>query len=235
MPHGLQYAINAGVNATSFNRAALQPTLDLGELLQNTKIFGLAARMGDGRILEDRDSNYDRGQIASIEAHVEKYLAGEGKNFIQYLKKKGKEPKLDGIGSAPLGDHTVAAIAKNDYLTLLLGNRNFDAMVQGMGREYGLNDDEALEYVLTHEMGHAAGVEQEVANERLLHEYFETKASEYRARLKEADKKGDKQGMSTAAEPLKRYHKLSKVAEYRSKLGEDALKGKEYHRRPDTV
>ncbi len=231
MPHGLQYAISTGVDATSFNRAVLRPAIDLGELLHDVKIHGLAARMNDGRILEDQHGNYDRGQIASIEAHVEKYLAREGKDFIQYLKKKGREPKLDGIGSAPLGEHTVAAIAKNDYLTLLLGNRDFDTRVQKMGREYGLSDEEALEYVLTHEMGHAAGVEKEVNNERLLHEYFETKANEYHAQLNMAEKKGDKKGMSAAAEPLKKYHKLAKVAEYRSNLGEDALHGKEYRNR----
>ncbi len=226
MPHGPQYAISTGINATSFNRAALQPTLDLGELLNNTKIYGLAARMGDGSLLEDQNGHYDRSQVATIEAHVEKYLAREGKDFIEYLKKRGKEPKLDGIGSAPLGDRTVAAIAKSGYITLLLGNRDFDVRVREMGRAYGLNDNEALEYVLTHEMGHAAGVEQEVANERLLHEYFKTKVGEYHTKLKEAEKKDDKQSMSAAAEPLARYQKLAKVAEYRTKLGEAVLKGR---------
>lgn len=226
MTQGLQYLTARGINATSFKRESLQQTIDLGKLLNNTKIYGLAARMNDGRVIEDLDGHYDRSQIATIESHVENYLANEGVAFIEYLKDKGKEVKIDGIGSARLGDHTVAAIAKNEYMTLLLGNHNFDQRVKEMGREYGLNDSEALEYILTHEMGHAAGIDKEVDNENLLHEYFEAKASEYRGQLQAAQKKEDKVGMSAAAEPLKRYHHLAKVAESRAKMGEDVLTGK---------
>lgn len=224
MTHGLQYQ---GVNATSFDRGSFQPSGDLGKLLDSTKLYPLAARMKDGRILADKDSHYDRNQITTIESHVEKYLTHEGKDFIEYLKEKGKEVRLDGIGSAELGDHTIAAIAKNEYMTLLLGNHDFDHRVSEMGKEYGLNDAEALEYVLTHEICHAAGIDKEVDNENLLHEYFESKASEYRGQLKAAQSKGDKVGMSAAAEPLKRYHRLAKVAESRAKMGEDVLKGRE--------
>lgn len=180
---------------------------------------------------DGQESSYaDEAQIPQLKAYVTDYLGGEGQHLQDYM---GTQVNLDGIGSDYLGESTVAAILKGarpsgDEFTIFLGNRDFDGKVQNLQRMYGLqSEDEARTYVLSHEMVHAMGVESEVEVEQILTRYFTERAEEYTSKAKEAtDDEQKTQLLSRAGS----YERMVGVAQYRSHLDEDELRGENERR-----
>lgn len=103
---------------------------------------------------------------------------------------------LAGVGAEDLPEGTVAAVKRNDLEGILVGNyaqgKSFEYRVGEMARQYekyvvgGINgvggdgvDRAAMtEYVLAHEIAHAAGYKDEAEVEHILQDYFTAKAGE---------------------------------------------------------
>lgn len=113
---------------------------------------------------------------------LQQYLSsGEGKQFVNYLHSKGRKfMEVKGVGSADLDNNAVAAVMRNDLEGVILANYNgqsFSSRVSEMAGEYGVKPELMEEYVLTHELAHAAGCRSETQTEGLLKEYFSERAS----------------------------------------------------------
>lgn len=112
---------------------------------------------------------------------VQGYLNSEaGNSFIDYVHSRGKEfMKIKGIGSGDLGEGVVAAILRNDLEGILLSNydgKSFDERISEMADKYDLTTEATTEYVLAHELAHAAGYTSEAETESFIKEYFESRA-----------------------------------------------------------
>lgn len=145
---------------------------------------------------------------------VQRYLTSpEGKDFFNYLISQGaKLMGIAGIGAEDLPDDAVAAVKRNDLEGILVGNyaqgKSFEHRVEQLAQQYsnyGLAIDKAAmtEYVLAHELAHAAGYKSEAQVERVLQDYFTQKAGESKGRQQE------------------KYQALAKVAEGRRKAQEN--------------
>lgn len=144
---------------------------------------------------------------------VQRYLTSpEGKDFLNYLISQGaKLMNIAGVGAEDLPEGTVAAVKRNDLEGILVGNsaqgKSFEYRVGEMARQYekyggdrgSLNRAAMTEYVLAHEIAHAAGYKSEMEVEQVLQDYFTAKA-----------------GKSKGAEQEK-YRALAKVAGERGK------------------
>lgn len=123
---------------------------------------------------------------------VQRYLTSpEGKDFLNYLISQGaKLMNIAGVGAEDLPAETVAAVKRNDLEGILVGNyaqgKSFEYRVGEMARQYGnyggdrgsLNRAAMTEYVLAHEIAHAAGYKSEAEVEQVLQDYFTAKAGE---------------------------------------------------------
>lgn len=154
---------------------------------------------------------------------VQRYLTSpEGKDFLNYLISQGaKLMNIAGVGAEDLPEETVAAVKRNDLEGILVGNyaqgKSFEYRVGEMARQYskygvggingvggdGVGRAAMTEYVLAHELAHAAGYKNEAEVEQLLQDYFTAKAGE-----------------SKGAEQEK-YRALARVAEHRKKAHEN--------------
>ncbi|MBI4150234.1 hypothetical protein HY488_02400 [Candidatus Woesearchaeota archaeon] len=189
----------------------------------DTYLSGLAVKAADGSMYADGNSLQDREQLPTIENYVSSYLRTEGRELAQYLQQKSKgKIKLDGIGSAKLPEGVVAAVASNNYSRVLLANRDFESNVRQLAQNYGLNFDEGMTYVLSHEMVHAAGEHSEVKTEKTLTDYFMRQAGKY-MRLAVGTKGELQQDYQKQAQS---YQRLATVAKTRAALGEEKLKGR---------
>ncbi len=118
------------------------------------------------------------------------YLSSEqGKNFVEYVSSRGnKLMEFKGVGAGDLGENTVAAILRNDLEGILLSNyegKGFDERISEMADKYNLTHEATIEYVLAHELAHAAGYKSEAETEGFIKEYFESRASHTEGEEKE--------------------------------------------------
>ncbi len=154
---------------------------------------------------------------------VQRYLTSpEGKDFLNYLISQGaKLMDIAGVGAEDLPEGTVAAVKRNDLEGILVGNyahgKSFEYRVGEMARQYskyggggingvggdGVNRAAMMEYVLAHEIAHAAGYSGEAEVEQVLQDYFTAKAGESRGAQQE------------------KYQALAKVAGQRKKTHEN--------------
>ena len=116
-------------------------------------------------------------QAYNFEHIVKSYLSSEeGKSFMDYVDSRGKKMmKIKGVGAGDLGSNTVAAIMHNGIEGILLSNyddRSFEDRVSQLASIYEISDDAAQEYVLAHELSHAAGHYDESSAEEFLVGYF---------------------------------------------------------------
>ena len=130
----------------------------------------------------------DNPDVHSSEAYhmeqvVAKYLMSKnGEDFVRYVTHdRGKEfVKIKGVGAGDLGESTVAAILMNDSEGILLANYNgvpFEERVSKMAEIYGVNSDSMREYVITHELAHAAGHRTEESCEKFVKEFYLNQAN----------------------------------------------------------
>ncbi len=113
----------------------------------------------------------------NFEHVVKSYLSSEeGKSFMDYVDRRGKKMMdIKGVGAGDLGPNTVAAIMHNGIEGILLSNydgRSFEDRVSQLASMYEISDDAAQEYVLAHELSHAAGHFDESSAEEFLVGYF---------------------------------------------------------------
>jgi hypothetical protein len=110
------------------------------------------------------------------------YMDSElGDNFVRYVRDQGRElVDIKGTATENLGEHTVAAIYHNGLEGILLTNysgKTFDERVDEMAEMYGIDNEAMSEYVITHELSHAAGNKSEYDCESFVADYFTERAS----------------------------------------------------------
>jgi hypothetical protein len=142
-------------------------------------------------------------QAKQMESIMENYLASdEGKSLVQYLGSRSKKPiEIKGYGAGDLGENVVAAVLHDGIEGVILSNYNgkdFTTRIDEMADKYDLSSDDTMEYVLAHELAHAAGYKSEAETENVIKEYFEFMALN-------SDENGEKG----------KYESLAKVAEER--------------------
>ncbi len=142
---------------------------------------------------------------------VQGYLNSEaGNSFVDYVHSRGKEfMKIKGIGSGDLGEGVVAAILRNNLEGILLSNydgKGFEERISEMADKYHLTHEATTEYVLAHELAHAAGYKAEAETEGFIKQYFETRA------------------FQTEGEEREKYVQLAGVAAVREKEMEEITK-----------
>ena len=150
-------------------------------------------------------------QAKQMERIVENYLSSEeGISLVQYLGTRNKKPiEIKGYGAGDLGENVVAAVLHDGIEGVILSNyngRDFTDRIGELADKYDLSHNDTTEYVLAHELAHAAGYKSEAETENIIKEYFEFMAGK-------SDKDGDKE----------RYESLAKVAEERCE------EAKKYH------
>jgi len=163
--------------------------------------MGMAVVDGNGKA---QTYNSDNKAAHTREAYstkriVNDYLSSkEGHAFVNYIYSRGKELiEIKGTGAGDLGQGVVAAILHNGLEGVILSNyegKTFTYHVADFARQYHLDQDSAMEYVLAHEFSHAAGNYSEREAEGMIKEFF----------LEQA---GKSEGSEKA-----RYQKLAEVA-----------------------
>ena len=153
-------------------------------------------------------------QAYNFEHIVKSYLSSEeGKSFMDYVDSRGKKMmKIKGVGAGDLGSNTVAAIMHNGIEGILLSNyddRSFEDRVSQLASIYEISDDAAQEYVLAHELSHAAGHYDESSAEEFLVGYFTEMAD------------------NSEGEEKEKYESLANVAKERYEQATQAESGKE--------
>ena len=128
--------------------------------------------------IQGSDRPYEHtSEAQTMDGIVKDYLhSDEGKRFMDYAHSRGRKfIQLVGAGSADLGEHVVAAVIHDGEKGVIVSNydgKDFRSRVSEFASMYGVNQEVALEYVLTHEFGHIAGYNTEESNERFVGEYF---------------------------------------------------------------
>jgi len=120
-------------------------------------------------------------QAKNMEQIVQNYISSEeGQKLLAYFQSKNRKiMKIKGVGAGDLGENTVAALLHNDLEGVILANYNgktFESRVGEMAQKYGVDSQSATEYVLAHELAHAAGYKTELEVESFLNNYFQTQA-----------------------------------------------------------
>lgn len=139
---------------------------------------------------------------------VENYLSGNGKYLLSHLEKKGRSlDDLVGYGSMDLQDDAVAAYVSfqnnGQKYGMIVSNGSgdgFEKRVSKLAKNYLLDKGSAKEYVIAHEMMHAAGYDTEASCEKALSEYFNDRAK------------------NASGEARARYESLAQVASTRQKI-----------------
>lgn len=158
---------------------------------QLTYLLSNATQYNMGMAVQDEHNHTNIYSSDNPEAHareakntyeiVQGYLNSEaGNSFVDYVHSRGKEfMKIKGVGSGDLGEGVVAAILRNDLEGILLSNydgKSFDERISEMANKYELTHEATTEYVLAHELAHAAGYTSEAETEGFIKQYFETRA-----------------------------------------------------------
>ena|SRR3989344_2962414 len=174
-----------------------------------------------GLVIRDQKGLYhspgsDNLEIHSREAlHMEQVLgrylcSRDGEDFVRYVtNQRGKEfVEIKGIGAGDLGESTVAAILMNDTEGILLANYNglpFEERVSQMARQYNVSNDSLRNYVITHELAHAAGNRTEESCEGFVKEFYQHQAEN-----------------AATLEKKTEYLSLANIAENREKQAKEA-------------
>ena len=165
--------------------------------------MGMAVIQDGKTNLYNSDRPYDHIREAeSFDTLMKNYLSStEGQRFIEYLHSRGKElVEIKGFGAGDLGEHTVAATLKNNLEGIIVSNyqgHSFSERVQQMADQYGINTEAMTEYVIAHELSHAAGYKSEAETEGFVKDYFTTQAFQHQG------------------EDRQKYVQLAKIAEQR--------------------
>jgi len=113
---------------------------------------------------------------------INNYLSSEeGRNFISYTRQHHRRfIDIKRIGTADHGNPSiVAAVHHNGLEGVLLSNYDgmtFDERIEQMAQQYQISPNAMAEYVITHELTHAAGYNTEAETEGYVKTYFEERA-----------------------------------------------------------
>lgn len=166
---------------------------------------------GDGYLAQGQRrqdiSRYTK-EAEHFKSQVENYLSGNGKHLLAHLEKTGRSlDDLVGYGSMDLRDDAVAAYVSfqnsGQKYGMIVSNGSgdgFEKRVSKLAKNYLLDKASAKEYVIAHEMMHAAGYDTEASCEKALSQYFSDRAR------------------STEGDESQRYQALSDVASARHKI-----------------
>ena len=128
----------------------------------------------------DNPGNHIR-EAKNMDSIVRDYISSEeGKKFLDYAAARGEEfVKIKGVGAGDLGEQTVAAILHNGLEGVILGNyegKSFTSRVSEMANMYGIDQKSMTEYVIAHELAHAAGYDTEAGAEGFIKDFFTSQA-----------------------------------------------------------
>lgn len=180
--------------------------------------MGLAVKQGSVTNLYSSTHPQEHLEEAGkMEQTLKGYLNSEkGQNFVEYVSKRGRKfMDIKGVGAGDLGENTVAALLHNGLEGVILSNydgKSFENRVEEMASKYALNTEAMTEYVLAHELAHAAGCKSEKETEYFIKDYFQERAAHYSSEASKA--KGDEKEHNQ--EMAQRYTKLAEVAEERA-------------------
>ena len=146
--------------------------------------YGMGMAVIGNNAVDLYNSNTPQTHISeakSMDSLVRSYLTSQvGQDFSSYVASKGRRfVKIKGVGAGDLGEDTVAAIIHDGLEGVILSNYSettFSERVGQMANSYGIGEDAMTEYVITHELAHAAGCKSEAKTEGFIKEYFEQKA-----------------------------------------------------------
>ncbi|MBS3120480.1 hypothetical protein J4420_02100 [Candidatus Woesearchaeota archaeon] len=118
------------------------------------------------------------------------YLSSEqGQHFLTYIESRNRKlVELTGYGTADLGPSTVAATIHNGLEGIIVSNyqgKTFQERVEQMAIQYKIPADAMQEYVLTHELAHAAGYKSEAETEGFIKDFFTSRAFQTQGETRE--------------------------------------------------
>ena len=171
-----QESIEDSVNSDSLNYNRLQPQLQLQQYSMGGAVIGKDKKT---YVSPDSDNRYAHEREAEVmERVVHNYLDSKvGKEFVNYAQQQGRKfIPIVGIGTKDMGENTVAAIITNDLEAILISNyqgKGIKERTAEMAQAYGVMDTQMmLDYVLTHELAHAAGYKSEADTEGFVKESY---------------------------------------------------------------
>jgi hypothetical protein len=184
----IDYQRTPRINNNSANTLDSSNSLDslLSTYIKDMQKYdmGMVFVGNDGNTYSHQSDNQNNhaNQAYHMEQVVGKYLCSkDGEDFVRYVTHdRGKQfVEIKGIGAGDLGESTVAAILMNDTEGILLANYNgvpFEDRVNQMAKLYDLDSDSMRDYVITHELAHAAGHRTEESCERFVKEFYHHQA-----------------------------------------------------------
>jgi len=169
-------------------------TIDASLGLQQYEMGG-AVVGNDGKtyVSPDSDHRYAHEREAGVmKRRVDRYLDSKvGKEFVNYVARNDKEfTPLVGVGTKDMGQNTVAALITNGLEAILVSNyqgKGIEQRAQEMAVMYGILDKEMMiDYVITHELAHAAGHTSEAATEGFVKDFYSELASKSTGKERES-------------------------------------------------
>ena len=179
---------------------------------ENIQRYEMGMAVVDGNTVRynnsDDQANHKREAI-NMDKLVKDYLSSaRGGAFLDYVRfRGGRLLDIKGVGAGDLGEHVVAALLSDGLEGYILSNydgKSFESRVNEMAKMYGIDEKAMTEYVLTHELGHAAGYHSEEGVEGFIKDYFTSQA------------------FRTSGEEREKYLELAKIAEKREAEAKEA-------------
>jgi hypothetical protein len=221
-PHYLEelcYFSDNNLLQKNFTSSASNKALQLYEM-------GLAVKQGPVTNLYSSTHPQEHLKEAErMEQTLKNYLNSEkGQSFVEYVSKRGKTfMEIKGVGAGDLGENTVAALLHNGLEGIILSNyegKSFENRVEEMASKYSLNTEAMTEYVLVHELAHAAGCKSEYETENFVKNYFQERAEHYSSAASQSEGEEKEHNLEMA----QHYTKLSEVAEERAQEADESGK-----------
>ncbi len=168
------------MNSLMSHYASIDDSLGCSSKLQ---LYGMGGAILDERkkvhVSPDSDNRYAHEREAqTMDRIVNNYLDSKvGREFVDYAHQQGKKfVPIVGIGTKDLGENTVAALITNDLEAILVSNyqgKGIEKRAREMAKMYGILDTQMMiDYVITHELAHAAGHRSEAETERFVGEFY---------------------------------------------------------------
>ncbi|MBI2151199.1 hypothetical protein HYU21_00545 [Candidatus Woesearchaeota archaeon] len=181
---------------------------------ENLQRYNMGMAVVDGNTVMVYNSDNPKPQIReaiNMDKLVKEYLSSsKGSALMDYIRfRGGRLLDIKGVGAGDLGEGVVAALLYDGLEGYILSNydgKTFESRVYEMAQKYGIDEKAMVEYVLTHELGHAAGYHSEEGVEGFIKDYFTSQA------------------FRSSGEEREKYLELAKIAEEREAEAKDAGK-----------
>ncbi len=149
----------------------------LDDLTVDTMGLSYVDRTGKQHLYHSNRPDDHVREAQTMDQIVKNYRSSaEGQSFIEYAHSKGRRfIDIVGAGAGDIGEYVIAALIHDGEKGIIVSNydgKDFGSRIAEFARMYNIDSEAALEYVLAHEMSHAAGNRSEESTERFIGEYF---------------------------------------------------------------